>query len=410
MSLVSWLGIGGSGATNEYQPSEANLNQTNYTPAIAGAIDASTNAVNNTNSAEDRAMNQKYMEGLQNRIAGNAPSVAENQLMQSLGQNQADTASTISSMKGINPGLQAQLIAGQQGRNASEIGGQAATLRAQEQAAAESNLGQAISGQQGQDINNEIGGYNASTNRINTLGGLQGQNNQQTITNHEINQNLSAQIAAQNAGQLMKGASGLSGGGSGAASAVGMMMAKGGKVQKFGTGGTVTPSNVSRFLTDDPNPNQAGTSKKKPDDSLQTTPNAADTGPGATDLGANYTGTMNAARGGKVKKQPKSSVGQFLAKGGSVKAMLSPGEKYLSPKEAKAVAQGKADPMKAGKTVPGKAKVKGDSLKNDTVPATLKAGGVVIPRHVTQSKEAAEKARKFVQAIMSKQSLKRAKK
>lgn len=52
--------------------------------------------------------------------------------------------------------------------------------------------------------------------------------------------------------------------------------------------------------------------------------------------------------------------------------------------------------------VHGKAKVKGDSSKNDTVPAILSPGEIVIPRSVAQSKNAPEQAAKFVAAILAK--------
>ncbi len=55
-----------------------------------------------------------------------------------------------------------------------------------------------------------------------------------------------------------------------------------------------------------------------------------------------------------------------------------------------------------GKMVPGKASVKGDSLKNDTVDAKLSPGEVVIPRSVMQSSDPVSNAAKFVQAIMAK--------
>lgn len=99
------------------------------------------------------------------------------------------------------------------------------------------------------------------------------------------------------------------------------------------------------------------------------------------------------------------------AKGGRasqpVKAMLSPGEKYLTPQAADKVAKGKADPMKSGKTVPGKPKVKGakDSYANDTVPANLEEGGIVLPRSVTQSKNPEWAAHKFVRDVMAKKGM-----
>ncbi len=101
---------------------------------------------------------------------------------------------------------------------------------------------------------------------------------------------------------------------------------------------------------------------------------------------------------------PVSAVGRHLmAKGGAVKAMVSPGERYLSPAEVEKVAAGKKSPMAAGEKIPGEAKVKGakDSYKNDTVAKTLKSGGIVLPRHVTQAKDAPEKAAAFVRAILA---------
>ncbi len=86
---------------------------------------------------------------------------------------------------------------------------------------------------------------------------------------------------------------------------------------------------------------------------------------------------------------------QYFAKGGEsekVPAMVSPGEVYLPPDAVERVKHG-ADPLKEGMRIPGKAKVKGDSLKNDTVPADLDVGGVVIDRkHVGHP----DKARLFV--------------
>jgi hypothetical protein len=104
-------------------------------------------------------------------------------------------------------------------------------------------------------------------------------------------------------------------------------------------------------------------------------PTTVDTG----DQGA----TMNAARGGKVP------------------AMVSPGEMYLAPKQAQAVAAKKA-PALSGEMIKGKATVKGDSLKNDTVPKTLESGGVVIPRSVMGSKDPAKAAAAFVTAHLAK--------
>jgi len=92
-----------------------------------------------------------------------------------------------------------------------------------------------------------------------------------------------------------------------------------------------------------------------------------------------------------------------VAKGGKVPALVSPGEKYLSPKAVQEVKKGK-NPMEVGETIPGKPKVKGakNSYANDTVPKTLDEGGIVLPRSVTQSKHPHWEAMKFVKATMAK--------
>jgi hypothetical protein len=92
-----------------------------------------------------------------------------------------------------------------------------------------------------------------------------------------------------------------------------------------------------------------------------------------------------------------------MARGGKVPAMVSPGERYLPPNEVQQVAQGKKSPLQAGERIPGKAKVKGDSLKNDTVPKTLEEGGIVLPRSVMESKHPHWAAHKFVSNILAQQ-------
>lgn len=88
-----------------------------------------------------------------------------------------------------------------------------------------------------------------------------------------------------------------------------------------------------------------------------------------------------------------------LAHGGKVPIMVSPGERILDPKAANDVAQGKSDPIKASQPVPGKAKVSGDSYANDTVPKEAKAGSIVLPKHITEHKNAPQMAYDFVSRI-----------
>lgn len=113
-------------------------------------------------------------------------------------------------------------------------------------------------------------------------------------------------------------------------------------------------------------------------------------------------------KGGNVCDGPGGHVASYLAmaKGGRVPAMVSPGEGYLSPEQAKAVAEGTANPLKVAQRIPGKAKVKGDSIKNDTVPVNLDEGGVVIPRHIMNTMSP-EKAELFVHRALARKQARR---
>lgn len=112
---------------------------------------------------------------------------------------------------------------------------------------------------------------------------------------------------------------------------------------------------------------------------------------------------LAAYRGGNICPGPhKSHVANYLHGGQAekVKSMVSPGEVYLSPDKVRAVIHEGKNPLKIGEKIKGKASVKGDSLKNDTVPKTLEEGGVVIPRHI-MNKMSPEKAELFVHRAMA---------
>ncbi len=98
-----------------------------------------------------------------------------------------------------------------------------------------------------------------------------------------------------------------------------------------------------------------------------------------------------ASRGGNVCHGPhKSHVANYLASGGRVPAMVSPGEIYLTPQQVARVVQEGVDPARIGEKFKGHAKVKGDSLKNDTIPRNLEEGGVVIDRKNMGTREKRE--------------------
>jgi len=57
--------------------------------------------------------------------------------------------------------------------------------------------------------------------------------------------------------------------------------------------------------------------------------------------------------------------------------------------------------MQSGGQVPGQAAVPGDSYANDTVPAMLSPGEVVIPKHIMESSNPSKNAAKFVAALLA---------
>lgn len=122
---------------------------------------------------------------------------------------------------------------------------------------------------------------------------------------------------------------------------------------------------------------------------------------------------MGMADGGVVNPQgPQSLFGRSLmmpqmASGGVVPAMVSPEEIVLTPEEARMVAEGRARATEVGDKVPGKAPVKGDSYKNDIVPAKLPAGGVVVPKSKLETKNPDGNSAKFVRDVLAKKRVKK---
>lgn len=118
----------------------------------------------------------------------------------------------------------------------------------------------------------------------------------------------------------------------------------------------------------------------------------------------------SAAEGAAAAEGEDEGIGELvaaLAKGGKVKgkkkvdALVSPGELWIPPGKVGQVAKGE-NPLKAGKKIPGKPKVSGNSYVNDTVPKKLDVGGIVIPNSIMESKNPAKGARDMVAGIIAK--------
>lgn len=326
-------------------------------------------ALNGQNGIAHQSQVYDQLQGVAN---GTGPNPAQAMLNQATGANVANQAALMAGQRGAgaNAGLIARQAAQQGGAIQQNAAGQGATMQANQSLnaiGAAGNMANQMVGQQA----NAIGNYNqfAQGNQGQILNAAGQYNN--TVAGGQGNVNTNNQaVAGRNAdftGGLLNGAGA-------AATAIG-----GAKKQPL-----TTP--------------------------VQGVPMAG----GPMDAGGGAAPQMVAAQGGMVPG-PSSFVGrhlagmpQMLAKGGQVDALVSPGERYIDPKQLKEVASGKKSPMKAGEKISGKPKVGGakNDYANDTVHKKLEAGGVVLPRSVTQAKDPSAAAAKFVQAILSKQGLK----
>jgi hypothetical protein len=277
------------------------------------------------------------------------------------------------------------------------------------------------------------------------LGALGTQNNQNVAMQSNIN-DVNANIAKGNQAGQQQIVSGVAGGlgkalglpsyadggavsgPSGVAGGLGkaLGLAHGGQVPAFApmmtnyadAGAVSGPtSNVGKWLTGGGDSAQAGSqalmnqsSKASDTNNMPPMQQAGQTvgkgiGAGIKGLGSLFGSGAPAAADATGAPAAADATGAMLAAhGGKVPAMVSPGEKYLSPKDVAKVTNQHVNPMQVGETIPGNAKVKGakNSYANDTVPKTLDEGGIVLPRSVTKAKDPAAAASKFVAAIMAK--------
>lgn len=392
--------------TNAYGQSQGALGQQQ---AFVNALGAQNGIGNQNNLAS--MLTQQAM--------GQGPNPALAQLNQATGQNVANQSALMASQRGTsnNPGLIARQAA-QQGANIQQnAAGQGAIMSAQQQLAAQQQLGQLANQQVGQQ-QGALGLYNQASQaqQQGLMNSLANQNTANVSMQSNLN-NANAQIAntnANNQGQIVGGifnglasSAGLIKGGAGAA--------HGGIVKNYADGGGVetTPSLTDQFTGPQ---SFVGQWMKgfQPSQSQIQAPNIS-SGPPPTQSPNNPTQNQNnlykagqgigQVGGSAFKKTFGSSGGQFPSMGGvGSDSMQMPemGSQFAGAAPALMAMGGKAN-LKQGGGVPGQAKTKGDSLKNDTVPAYLSPGEIVIPRSITQSADAPEKAAQFVSAILSRQ-------
>lgn len=377
-------GFNGTGVSAPTNPTDPRQIEDAYKNAQAG-LTQQQNFVNAVNPGGQQALQsqQQLLAQLEQGAQGKGPNPALAQLNQTTGQNVANQAALMASQRGAsaNPALIARQAAQQGAATQQQAAGQGATLAAQQQIQQQ----QALAQQQAQLVGQQSGALNSYNNAA--------QNEQNNLLGAQagINANRTNMIGTATQGQnnLIGGVMG----GIGSA----LHLAEGGAVSTPAIP-DVTKGPVSRV----------GQSMMA-DSSVPANPLST----GANQFGAALGSGLSSAF--KSNSETPTSTGPVVgssqyrtnaayAEGGKVPVLLSPGERKLTPDQAKAAAGGKLNPMKAGEKVPGKPKVGGakNDYANDTQPDEVEAGSIIIPRSVTQGKDAEKKAMAFVRACLAK--------
>jgi hypothetical protein len=296
---------------------------------------------------------------LLNQSQGIGPNPAQAALNSSTGQNVANQAALMAGQRGAsaNPALMAKLIAEQGARTQQQAVGQSATLQAEQQLAAQRELG----GLSAQQIQQAQAAQNAGTQAgLSQEGELQAANtagNNAAVSSQNNINDVNARISAANANQ-------------------GGML--GGLINGVGA---AIPGIAGLFK------NGAATG-------------AADAGAiQAASTGSLSSGMdLGAALGGASTAAPAAEAGGDLLGVGSLTDALGVAASNVAPLAVDLAPLG----LSSGGKVSGKPKVKGNDPRNDTTPAMLSPGEIVLPNSVTQSPDAAKKAAEFVKHLKGK--------
>lgn len=385
-------------------------------------------------------------------LSQNGSPLANAQLQQATNQNMANSAGIIASSKGINPAMAARTAA----YNNANVGQQASNQSAQTQA-------QVQLGAQDQLTNSLQNQYNTDSGNVNAYNALSQQNNQFNASQQEANAKMGigamgtmfSAMAAEggivpqklaDGGKVQMFESGgmpSMGGGSSIpdpVQSINQSMQTGtnaasGILQANSSPGQVQQAQdpyaaISGFFNslsqkNNSQPNSVAGQMMNGSLSQGSPPPSTAAQQGSTSgglfgaikddmmfnhvTGPDRSSMTDSPQSSLNPDQVASGMASQYARGGKTKkvpALVSPGETYLKPSQAKAVAKGKANPLKVGERIPGTPKIPGNSYANDTVPKKLDAGGVVIPNSIMQSSDPAHNAYKFVQAVMAHQKAK----
>lgn len=436
-------GFSGPGQSNIMSPTTADQATAAYNQT-QGGLDQQQQFLQALQAQQGLANQSNVYNQLQGVASGTGPNPAQAQLAQATGANVANQAALMASQRGAgaNVGLIGRQAAMQGANTQQQAAGQAATLQANQSLNALNQMGGLATNQ----VANQAAATNAYSQaaqgqQSNILGAIGAQNQAQVGSQGSVNSANAglAQTTMQGQNNLLGGVT------SGIGAAFGL--AEGGIVPQFADGGSVyqdtsgpdpfanapravmagpaaptvaqataavpkgPQSSFGKFLS------SAGASlmpEQQPGSQVTGTAAAGQAigkgiGKGLNALFGSSAPSTGLMAGGADSVSDLGGIGMMAANGGKVPAMVSPGEQYLPPQDAKKVAQGKAKPLDTGERIPGKPKVKGNSYTNDTVPKTLESGGVVIPNSIMQAKDAEKKAAAFVKAVLAKNALKKGK-
>jgi hypothetical protein len=370
------------------------------------------------NQANVFAQQQALAGQLQQQALGQGPNPAQAALAQSTGANVAQQAALMGSQRGssANAGMLGRNIAQQGGALQQQAVGQSATMQAQQQLAAQQALAQQQNAMQnvaGAQVGQQAGaiqgyGQQAQGAQQNVLNALAQQNNANVGMQSNINQ-ANAGVAQANVGAQSHILGGLMGG-VGAA-----LMAHGGEVKGYADGGKVKGpgSAAGKFLSgafgsgNQGGPNMTGSAQGSAFTSQDPL------GRGSEQFGAGISSAIGRFFGSAPATPAAPSVADFNAqmmdagRPDMMEGKVESGNDYAPGPTTGFQNAAHGGMASSGGGVKGKAKVKGDSLKNDTVPTMLSPGEVVIPRSVMNHPNAPAEAAKFVAAVMAKKGLKK---
>lgn len=331
---------------------------------------------------------QKDLAGmLQGQAAGTSgPNPAQMQYLQNSQSIAQAQATQNAQNRAINPGLAARMSGNQAIASGQQAAGQAGIQQAQQQLASQQLLGTTLA--QGAQGANQAGAVNAG-------------------------------IAAGNQQQAGKEVGGVMGG-----AGVLMGMAHGGEVRNYASGGSTGMAAYNPQATESNGAmSMAGQFMNRYSEGMGSSQPGASQGDGLETGMKDFTAGLGHSMGiGKGAGGMSDDIAMDgMTSGGAAEAMgmddgglvqtamkLAPLIAMMNKGGFAEAYQRKNSPHTAalkamGGHVPGKAKVSGDSPKNDVVKTNLSAGEIVIPRSIALGENAPEMAAQFVAAVKAKE-------